>query len=103
MGHEAASGGGVFISVIAAHDSWVDQWVTNVRRHAGTMDEEVPVSEAYEHGELLLYKARILEEGESSGCSLFAIPFGCSPVATKWPAGGRACRQQERQAPLVSI
>jgi hypothetical protein len=30
---------------------------------AGTMDEEVPPGEAYEHGELLMYKARILEEG----------------------------------------
>jgi len=27
------------------------------------MDEDVPASEAYEHSELLLYKARILEEG----------------------------------------
>ncbi|GAB4819491.1 hypothetical protein N2152v2_006537 [Parachlorella kessleri] len=30
--------------------------------YIGTMDEDVPASEAYEHSELLLYKARILEE-----------------------------------------
>lgn len=34
---------------------------------AGTMEEEVPAGEAYEHSELLLYKARILEEGECCG------------------------------------
>ena len=31
------------------------------------MDEEVPAAEAYEHSELLLYKAAILEEGGWAG------------------------------------
>ncbi len=45
------------------------------------MDEDVPASEAYEHSELLLYKARILEEGGQG--------WYCGRPAT-WYRGRRA-------------
>ncbi len=58
---------------------------------AATVEEEGQgAGEAYEHSELLLYKALVLEEGEGAcraSCLSACTPWPCVPVHCPRPAG----------------